>query len=343
MRSRVLALACSTLWAAASLSATTDDERLCERVLALANDDALDGAFVAAVPAADVDEALVEQWREEGYANVAGAYDVLRGDGTSLRLLSLDGGGTCHSYDLAFADGTKVSFDPLVEDDEGFGLDVVPLRLDGTSLALAYHGDRWSFAPLALVRLEPGASVPLCRFAATGAVHRVRVDSGPDDPVCAAVRDGGVREVEWNEVADEAAQPELPLPFHQVDRAELDWFGDGAPLTTWRFAYQSGAGCGMDYRFLALAAAAPGSRAIDTSSAAGAALFPTVEGERVPIGAWRLDGVFVRDGRTWFAGQPQWGTTKRGDYAVYRVDRDGVNVQCRYRHLPQFRIETRAF
>lgn len=332
--------------ALAGASAAEADERLCQRVLALANDGALEGAFAVAGPANDVDPALAARWQEAGYAGVAGvagAYDIARADGRALRLYSIDGGGTCHSYDLAFADGTSISFDPLVEDDETFGLDTVPMLIDGTSVALAWYGDRWTLSPLALVRLEPGAAVPLCRFATTGDVRRVRVGDGSDDRVCAAVRNGSTEPVEWSPVEDRSEVPEALGGVEELASAAPDWFGDGHPRATWLIGDESGAGCGTTYRWLALAGTDAGPPVIDTTSAAGRALYPRVEHERVANGPWLLDGVFAFAGRAWFAGQPQWGATKRGDYAVYRVDPDGVHAQCQYRRLPQFRIERRAF
>ena len=234
--------------ALAGASAPEADERLCQRVLALANGGALEGAFAVAGPANDVDPALAARWQEDGYAGVAGAYDIARADG-----------------------------------------------------------------------------------------------DGPDDRVCAAVRDGTTEPVESSPVEDRSEVPEALGGVEELASAAPDWFGDGHPRATWLIGDESGAGCGTTYRWLALAGTDAGPPVIDTTSAAGRALYPRVEHERVANGPWLLDGVYAFAGRAWFAGQPQWGAAHRGEYAVYRVDPDGVHAQCRYRHLTQFRIGRRAF
>jgi hypothetical protein len=335
-----LAASFATLLAllASAGAGASEDERSCERALALANDGRLAALLQRPAPPVEGDEERLKAGDPERWGSAAGSYTLERGDGTKQRLLAVSQGGTCHSTGLARDDGVALELEPLVEADENFGLDTVPLRIDGEWYALAFWHDRWRFTPLALGRLEAQRLVPLCRFGSTGEVRREAV--APADPVCSAFLESRIDHVDWQPVDDDEI-PASPLPAHDASRAELEWRGLG-PRTTWKLLYESAAGCGMKYEWLALDASTPDGNALDTASATGRALFPEIRGEKHPNGPWWLDGVFVYDARTWFAGQPQWGDTDVGDYAVYRVDAEGLGVQCRYRHLPQFRIERGA-
>jgi hypothetical protein len=321
------------LLACGQAAAAGSDERACERALALANDGRLAAALLRPAPSQPGDD---ERWKRgdpQRWGYVAGAYAIARSDGSHQRLLAVEQGGSCHSLGLALDDGSELTLEPLVQPEETFGLDLVPLRIDGEWFALAVSRDRGRFAPLALGRLEARRLVPLCRFEATGEVRRVQAAAA--DPVCSAFIAAQVDAGEWQPVDDEEI-PAKRVAAHEAARAGLDWHGLG-PRTTWKLVHESGAGCGMSYEWLALDSGTV-EPALDVASATGRALFPEVERERFAHGPWRLDGVFVHEARTWFAGQPQWGETVLGDYAVYRVDSDGVHMQCRYRHLPQVRL-----
>ena len=330
--SRWAALLAASLPCTSTLATPLDDERLCARALALANEGGLADTIVRPVAASEGD---VARWRSdpERWGYIAGTYALDRRGGTTQRLFAVEQGGTCRSTGLVRDDFTHLTLEPLVESDEGFGLDTVPARIDGTWVALAVWRDRWRFTPLALGRIDADGLVPLCRFEATGEVRREVVS--PGGAICDALVAGRVEHVEWQAVPDDA-MPATHLPAHDALRAELDWSGLG-PRTTWKLRYESAAACGMTYEWLALDASTEEGAAIDTETPAGRALFPAVEEEVFRRGPWWIDAVFVHGARAWLAGQPQWGETKVGDYAVYRIDQEGMRVECRYRHAPRFR------
>ena len=323
---RLAVVASLALWSCHAVADADADRRLCARVLDLHDNGLLRGM-------------LAEPSREPGQPS---RHELRRADGTIQHMRSIVSDGTCYSVYLARGDDSEVTMPTLVSPSQSPTLDSSPVQVDGEWLVVFFDGNRWVFEPYAVGRLTPeGTAEPLCSFAPTGEVVRT-VAPGDDDAACLALRDGEVEDVAWDESEHDDERPESVVAPHGAAHALLDWFGDGTPRFIWRITHQTG-GCAVDFQLLALADPDGPPTTLDETSPAGSSLFRPVEGEYLARGAWWLDRVFTWNGRAWFAGQPAWGKTTIGDYAVYRLDRDGVHAQCSYRYAPQLRIVDRRF
>jgi hypothetical protein len=314
---------------------------LCATALDLINRGELADTFLPVSAPSDDDRDQASAFEARTGTLVVGIYDVpMRGMATQ-RMWTIRQGGTCHSTGLAVPDRAAVSIDERwTAEGADFGTNTAMATIGGESVAIVYQHDRWAFHPIALAHWENRRLTPLCAFAASGEAKRETLDATVD-PVCAAFLAGDVEPVAWKE----GRIPTSPLGdlISTARHASLAWFGDGVPATTYLLTHESSAGCGMNYHWLAPGRPLVKEAAIDDSSPLARALFPPMSGDMFARGPWIIDAVFTHDGRAWLAGQPQHGPTRVGDYAVYRVERDGTHVQCRYSHLPHYEIEFRGF